>query len=238
MNSGDSQVELEVHGRSDRDPFDRLVEEFVARHRGGDRPSPTEYCERYPQWADRIRDLFPALLVMERLKPEPTNSSASPGERTPNEGSRLERLGDYRLLREIGRGGMGVVYEAEQESLGRHVALKVLPSHALGDPRHLVRFRREAKAAARLHHSNIVPVFGIGEADGLHYYVMQYIPGQGLDQVLEELRRLRRPRSSLEEARPSPTVDLRSLARPRSGPSCRSASRKSSTRWTRSTVKC
>jgi serine/threonine protein kinase len=92
----------------------------------------------------------------------------------------------------MGRGGMGVVYEAQQLSLGRHVAIKVLPSHALLDPRQLGRFRREAKAAARLHHTKIVPVFGVGEQDGLHCYVMQFIPGLGLDVVLAELRRLRR----------------------------------------------
>ena len=86
---------------------------------------------------------------------------------------------------------MGVVYEAEQESLGRHVALKVLPPHALLEPQRLRRFQREAKAAARLHHTNIVPVHGVGEQDGLHYYVMQFIQGQGLDQVLAELRKPR-----------------------------------------------
>ena len=99
-----------------------------------------------------------------------------------------ESLGDYRILREIGRGGMGVVYEAEQVSLGRHVALKVLATSALLDPRHIERFHREAKAAARLHHTNIVPVFGVGEAHGLHYYVMQYIDGKGLDVLLGRLR--------------------------------------------------
>ena len=86
---------------------------------------------------------------------------------------------------------MGIVFEAEQESPGRHVALKVLARQALLDPRHLRRFHREAKAAARLHHTNIVPVFGVGECDGLHYYVMQFIQGQGLDEVLAELKRLR-----------------------------------------------
>ena len=106
--------------------------------------------------------------------------------------TRLERLGDYRILREVGRGGMGVVYEAEQESLGRRVALKVLPDAALADAQQVLRFQREARAAARLHHTNIVPVFGVGRDDGHHYYVMQFIPGMGLDAVLEELRRLRR----------------------------------------------
>src|SRR5262249_3793366 len=98
---------------------------------------------------------------------------------------------DYRILREVDRGGMGVVYEAEQVSLGRHVALKVLPASALLEAQRLQRFQREAKAAARLHHTNIVPVFGVGEADGLHYYVMQFIAGLGLHEVLEELKRQR-----------------------------------------------
>src|SRR5262249_41839549 len=101
----------------------------------------------------------------------------------------LDRLGDYQIIREIGRGGMGVVYEAEQVSLGRRVALKVLSQRSL-DTRARQRFEREARAAARLPHTNIVPVFGVGEQDGLPYYVMQFIHGRGLDQVLEELRRL------------------------------------------------
>jgi serine/threonine protein kinase/WD40 repeat protein len=111
---------------------------------------------------------------------------------------------------------MGVVYEAEQISLGRHVALKVLPAHALLDPRHLQRFRREAKAAARLHHTNIVPVFGVGEQDGLHYYVMQFIQGLGLDVVLDELRRLRQPQDkrtpTLDNALGRPADDTRDLS--------------------------
>src|SRR5262245_4370720 len=90
------------------------------------------------------------------------------------------QLGDYRILREVGRGGMGVVYEAVQESLGRHVALKVLSSHALLSPTQRERFRRESRAAARLHHTNIVPVFGVGEQEGVHFYAMQFIHGQGL----------------------------------------------------------
>jgi WD40 repeat protein/serine/threonine protein kinase len=100
------------------------------------------------------------------------------------------RLGDFRILREVGKGGMGVVYEAEQVSLGRHVALKVLPKQLLLDVRTKQRFEREARAAAKLHHTNIVPVFGLGEHEGLHYYVMQFIQGLGLDEVLDELKRL------------------------------------------------
>ena len=88
---------------------------------------------------------------------------------------------------------MGVVYEAEQVSLGRRVALKVLPGHVAGDRKALERFRREAKAAARLHHTNIVPVFEVGRDGEVAYYAMQFIQGQGLDQVIDELARLRDP---------------------------------------------
>lgn len=102
-----------------------------------------------------------------------------------------ERLDDYRILREVGRGGMGIVYEAVQESLGRHVAFKVLPAQALKSPSHLERFQREARAAAKLHHTNIVPVFDVGEQHGIHYFAMQLIRGQSLDVVLEEVKRLR-----------------------------------------------
>ena len=89
-------------------------------------------------------------------------------------------LGDYRLVRELGRGGMAVVYEAEQVSLGRKVALKVLPFAAVLDPKQLQRFKNEALAAAQLHHANIVPVYGVGCERGVHYYAMQYVEEQSL----------------------------------------------------------
>jgi len=176
---------------SDRNPVEELAEEFVARYRRGERPSLTEYADRHPQWADQIRTLFPALVVMEKVRPHP-GEGTTPEADTRRSVARPERLGDFRIVREVGRGGMGVVYEAEQESLGRHVALKVLPTHAVPDPRHRQRFKREARAAARLHHTNIVPVYGVGEQDGLHYYVMQFIRGLGLNDVLAELKQLRK----------------------------------------------
>src|SRR5262249_54143880 len=155
--------------------------------RRGERPALSEYTHRYPQWADKIRSLFPLLIDMEAARP----ASAERQDGVPlSSDPKLERLGDYQVLSQVGPGGMGVVYEAVQVSLGRHVALKVLPRHALLDPRHLQRFHREAKAAARLHHTNIVPVYGVGEENGLHYYAMQFIQGHSLDEVLAELRRL------------------------------------------------
>jgi WD40 repeat protein/serine/threonine protein kinase len=176
---------------SERDPFDELAEEFLARYRAGERPTVGEYAQRFPALAGQIRRLLPALVVMEELRPGEEKSSPTPSKRRPGDGPVPERLGEYLILREIGRGGMGVVYEAVQESLGRHVALKVLPFNSLVSPMQLERFQREARAAARLHHSNIVPVFGIGEHEGIHYYAMQFIPGHSLDTVLQEVRRLR-----------------------------------------------
>ena len=177
---------------SDRNPLDALAEDFVERFRRGERPALSEYTRQYPELAEDIRDLFPALAMLEDVRPATVAATGNKSDGAVSSGGKkLERLGDFRILREVGRGGMGIVYEAEQESLGRHVALKVLPSHLLLDSRQLLRFQREARAAARLHHTNIVPVFGVGEHDGLHYYVMQYIHGQGLDQVLYQLIRLR-----------------------------------------------
>jgi serine/threonine protein kinase len=100
----------------------------------------------------------------------------------------IGQLGDFRILREVGRGGMGVVYEAEQVSLRRRVALKVLPFAAALDPRQLQRFKNEALAAAHLRHENIVPVYAFGEERGIHYYTMQFIEGRSLAALISELK--------------------------------------------------
>jgi WD40 repeat protein/serine/threonine protein kinase len=165
--------------------LNQLADEFVARYRQGERPALTDYLAKYPALADDIRDLFPALVGMEQVKEDRQEMGPPAGALPP-----LEQLGDYRIVREIGRGGMGVVYEAEQVSLGRHVALKILPQNLLRDTKQRQRFEREARAAAHLHHTNIVPVFGVGEHEGLPFYAMQFIQGLGLDEVIEELKRM------------------------------------------------
>jgi hypothetical protein len=162
--------------KSDDNPVDDLTEEFARRWRAGERPDVEEYVNKYPQWADEIRALLPAVALMEEHKPRREEATTA-GALAALPGPPPERVGEYRILREIGRGGMGVVYEAEQESLGRRVALKVLPGHLLADAKLRARFRRESQAAARLHHTNIVPVFGVGERDGLCFYAMQLIRG-------------------------------------------------------------
>ncbi len=178
---------------SDRIPIDDLAEAFLARRRAGEPVTPEEFAASNPDLAEEILALFPALVMMEELGNDSGDRTATVAGSSGSlpAGLPVQRLGEYRLLREVGRGGMGIVYEAEQESLGRRVALKVLPAGALADPKQVRRFTREARSAAKLHHTNIVPVFGVGECDGTHFYVMQFIQGQGLDSVLDELKRLR-----------------------------------------------
>jgi len=174
------------------DPVDRLAGEFLDRRRRGEQPTLEEYTARHPELEERIRDVFSALLLIENYGSVEAERTGSEAEVESSVHEEIRELGDYRIIRRIGRGGMGVVYEAEQVSLGRQVALKVLPSRALLSPDYLKRFQIEARAAARLHHPNIVPIHEVGEANGIHYYAMQFIPGQGLDEVLEEIRRLRK----------------------------------------------
>jgi hypothetical protein len=111
------------------------------------------------------------------------------------------KLGDFEVVRELGRGGMGVVYEARQVSLNRRVAFKVLASGLGLTPKAIHRFRREAEAAAKLHHTNIVPVYATGEHDGFHFYAMELIDGPSLDRVIAHLRNERQVGAS-----PQPTL--------------------------------
>src|SRR5262249_58631236 len=156
-----------------------LAEEFTLRVREGRAPDLEEYARAHPALAERIRELFPALLLLEgmaggRTGPAPGGSPAiAPG----------QAFGAYRTEREVGRGGMGVVYEATHRALGKRVALKVLPVRGPREAGQLERFLREAQTAAGLHHTNIVPVFDVGQVHGTPYYAMQYIEGRGLDRV-------------------------------------------------------
>jgi serine/threonine protein kinase/WD40 repeat protein len=181
-----------IQSADERDPLDELAEEFLGRFRAGERPAMGEFLARAPGRADELRELLSALVMVEGLKPAGDETLGLQGGSVgPAYGSGPERLGDYRIIREIGRGGMGVVYEAEQLSLGRRVALKVVSSGLARTPHQIRRFLREARSAAQLHHTNIVPVFGVGDQDGHYYYAMQYISGLGLDKVLEEVKRLK-----------------------------------------------
>jgi WD40 repeat protein/serine/threonine protein kinase len=191
-----------------------LAEEFLGRYRRGERPSLKEYTDSHPDLAAEIREVFPAMALMENIALADDSLEGDSPSRVPQPPGPLQQLGDFRIIREVGHGGMGIVYEAEQVSLGRHVALKVLSRRMLLDARQARRFEREAKAAARLHHTNIVPVFGVGQHDGLPYYVMQLIQGRGLNDVIEELRRL--PAAG-QGAPPAGAADRTGLLPPQDG---------------------
>ncbi|WP_182830376.1 protein kinase domain-containing protein [Tautonia rosea] len=182
---------------ADRDPVELLADEIMMRFRNGERPEPEELIQAYPELADDLPAILQTLIDLEQMFPRDERNGDAPSSQSSEAAARSSveprfwQVGDYHLLREIGRGGMGVVYEAEQISLGRRVALKILPSHIVFDAGMLERFRREARAAARLHHTNIVPVFEVGQEDEMAYYAMQFIQGRGLDRVIEELRKHR-----------------------------------------------
>ncbi len=162
----------------------KIVEEIRARFAAGQLVEIAEYERRYPNRAEQLRQLIPTLGSLDKLAFE----SCSPVDsKTEAEDTPARQLGDFQIVREIGRGGMGVVYEACQLSLGRRVALKVLPFAAILDGRQLARFKTEAQAAACLHHPNIVPVHSVGCDRGVHYYAMQYVDGQSLAAAMESL---------------------------------------------------
>jgi hypothetical protein len=147
-------------------------------------PSAEDLIAQHPDLAELIRACMGSLNFLYqasatlRLPTPATHDAASEAAEEPE-----KRLGDYTIVREIARGGMGIVYEARQVSLDRQVALKVLPFAAVLDRKQIARFHNEARAAAQLHHPNIVPVFSVGCERGVHFYAMQYIEGQPLVRV-------------------------------------------------------
>jgi serine/threonine protein kinase len=168
--------------------FDQILEEITARLQAGNSIDENEYAAEYPEYADRLQQLLPAmqaLMAFGRSQGVETVSS-------PQAGGKLDGcggiLGDFRIIRELGRGGMGVVYEAEQISIGRAVALKVLPFASMLDDRRLARFRNEVRAAGQLHHTNIVPIYAVGSERGVHFYAMQLVVGQTLAEIIVQLQ--------------------------------------------------
>jgi serine/threonine protein kinase/Flp pilus assembly protein TadD len=165
-----------------------ILEEFLTKLEAGARLNHEDLTARCPALAEPLKACLASLEFLhdaslslrDPVAPELLAASECQTD--------LGRLGDFQLVREIGRGGMGVVYEAEQISLGRRVALKVLPFAAALDSRQLQRFKNEAQAAASLHHTSIVPVFGVGCERGVHYYAMQYIEGHTLAAIIKNLR--------------------------------------------------
>ncbi len=162
-----------------------LIEEISQRLQAGGSIDLDLYCRQYPSHAAQLRQLVPALDILHRVGP--TESSSEDADcRTFD--IPVRQLGDFRIASRIGQGGMGAVFEAEQVSLGRRVAVKILPFAALLSERQLRRFQREATAAARLQHPHIVPVYNVGCERGVHFYAMQIIDGPSLAAVIAQLR--------------------------------------------------
>jgi tetratricopeptide (TPR) repeat protein len=164
-----------------------LVEAISARLEAGEAIDVSACVAAHPEHADELRRLLPALQVLADFS-RSGSASVPPPALGVETAVAAGRLGDFDIVREVGRGGMGIVYEAEQVSLGRRVALKVLPFAATLDPRQLQRFHTEARAAAGLHHTNIVPVYAVGCERGVHYYAMQFIDGRTLADFIAERR--------------------------------------------------
>lgn len=171
---------------SKEDLLEKIVADYTRRIRSGKAPSISAYQDKYPELAVEIEDLLASVAMIEGLKLEANDQNKESNELDLTQ---LRQLGDYLLIREVGRGGMGVVFEAVHQSLGRRVAVKVMRRRDIDDEKYIARFRREAQSAAKLHHTNIVSVFGVGEANGFHYYVMEFIDGAGLNQVVQSLTR-------------------------------------------------
>ncbi len=170
----------------DRNPVDILAEEFAERLRNGETPSITEFVERLPEHEAAIRAMFPSIAVVERVGAQELQARQQQSDPTELIGPTSSTLGDYRIIREIGRGGMAIVYEALEDSTGLHVALKVLPRDQMQDEMLVKRFKQETRAAQQLSHANIVSVLSSGEIDGFLFIAMEYVAG--ID-VLELARR-------------------------------------------------
>lgn len=163
----------------------RAAEEYSERIARGEAVDLDEFVTRYPSAARQLRRILPVVAIARTESPSHDDSLLS---HTMGDHGTATELGDFRLIRPIGRGGMGVVHEAEQISMGRRVALKLLPFASLLAPQRLARFQNEVRAAALLDHPNIVSVYAVGEERGVHYFAMQLVRGRSLAEVIDSLQ--------------------------------------------------
>jgi len=175
----------DADGLRSRDPVEVLATQFAEELRAGKRPSVESWARRFPPHAQRIREYFPVLAMLEQAR---TETDAANLRRHMPESLPVRFLGGCELLCELGRGGMGVVYQARESNSGHIVAVKVLPWRVTIVPEWQKRFTREAETSARLNHRNIVPVFRFGQEQGYCYIVMQYIDGISVDRLITRLR--------------------------------------------------
>ncbi len=171
----------------DQERLARILDDYLVAIERGLPVNPEELLEKYPDDAAQLRGYLSGLQLFHAaagVSPDHVKRLLAEGGLPQS----MQTIADYRLVREIGRGGMGVVFEAWQLSLRRRVALKILPFTVANDAKQISRFKNEAQAAAQVQHPNIVPVYAIGEDNGVHYYVMQLVDGQSLTSLLDGLR--------------------------------------------------
>jgi serine/threonine protein kinase len=212
-----SNAGAESHDEADGARLLSAVQEYMRALDAGHRPNRREFLARYADIADELSECLDGLAFVHSAAEEIPGAAPAPREASDRPSDidieNARPLGDFRLIREIGRGGMGIVYEAIQLTLGRRVAVKVLPMAAALDARHLERFRNEAQAAAQLHHTNIVPVYAVGCERSVHFYAMQLIEGQSLSEVIKDLRELATP-SELKKLDAHQPAGIESLSVP------------------------
>ena len=189
-----------MQGSSEEEDLERIIAQYVQAVERGHTPNRQQFIEQHAQYADELAVFF-------QVHDEFNQASESSLQAPPQDVTQFERspegaaaatpsatnyssvsnppkeLGQYEILREIDRGGMGVVYQAKHKELGRIVALKVIRSGELASEEEVQRFRSEAEAAATLDHPGIVPIYEVGTLNGLVYYTMAYIEGQSLAQM-------------------------------------------------------
>lgn len=189
------QLETETTLNDELTSIEQLCDSYVKLYRQREPVSIEQFAAQHPRHEARILELLPTILMMEDARNR--NLTKRKDGRVNRGPEKITELGDFRIIGELGRGGMGIVYEAHQNSLDRNVALKVLPKHALAE-KQVEKFNREASVAANLHHTNIAPVYGVGEANGFHYFAMQLLNGQSMERFVsldwdleKEDRRLR-----------------------------------------------
>lgn len=171
---------------NDTRELSELMEQLHARILSDDDSSIDRFIANHPRFSDRLRKVSTTLGLL-RMSFDPSRAPATieTSESAPKQTFRRESIGEYRIVRLLGAGGMGSVFEAEQTSSRRRIAIKILSAAGQLDDRKRLRFLQESQAAAKLHHPNIVPVYEFGYQDGLHYYTMQLIDGLSLDRPIK-----------------------------------------------------